>query len=225
MGCSSSQPTSNYVWTVAAKPAAVPTPTQAIANVAFRSVSGAAKLKRKAAQTKARIRERGQRGRVDSWSKGRLAVSDFTFDGVLGTGGYSTVHLVHINNSEKYFALKEIDKQEILARGRLQDLHNEYNCVRHIMHPFLAPFHGVCQNSQKLYLAFDFVPGGELFDRIRSQKRLCNDEALFYFCELTVVLLYVHSKGVIFRDLKPENVLIDSSGHVKLIVRCNHAMP
>merc|ERR1712070_194433 len=72
------------------------------------------------------------------------------------------------------------------------------------------------QTSQKLYLVLDYIPGGELYYHLKKQKRCEEDTARFFAAEIICALAHLHEKKVIYRDLKPENVLLDSSGHVKV---------
>lgn len=65
-------------------------------------------------------------------------------------------------------------------------------------------------------MLFEYLPGGELFSRLRREGRFANDVALFYACEIMLALRYLHRSGIVYRDLKPENLLIDAEGHIKL---------
>ena len=76
--------------------------------------------------------------------------------------------------------------------------------------------HYAFQNSEKLYFVIDFLNGGELFYHLRREQRFSEDRARFYAAEILIGLECLHKNGVIYRDLKPENVILDREGHVKL---------
>lgn len=65
-------------------------------------------------------------------------------------------------------------------------------------------------------MLFEFISGGELFSRLRKDGRFSNDVALFYTTEILLTLCFIHSNNIVYRDLKPENLLIDKDGHIKL---------
>lgn len=91
----------------------------------------------------------------------------------------------------------------------LQDLSDK-------QHPYIVSLHHSFQDDAHLYLVMDFVGGGDLFMLIESQERLPEEWAMIYSAELTLALEHVHAQDVIFRDLKPENVMVGVNGHVKL---------
>lgn len=72
------------------------------------------------------------------------------------------------------------------------------------------------QDQRYVYMLFEYISGGELFSRLRKDGRFSNDVALFYACEIFLAIQYLHQRNVVYRDLKPENLLIDKNGHIKI---------
>lgn len=85
-----------------------------------------------------------------------------------------------------------------------------------VHHPFIVQLHWSFQNDQKLFFVLDYCPGGELFGLLSKRNRLTEDQARFYAAQLVLALEYLHSKDILYRDLKPENVMLDKRGYVKL---------
>jgi serine/threonine protein kinase len=86
----------------------------------------------------------------------------------------------------------------------------------HINHPFIVSLKFAFQTPAKFYLGLEYVPGGELFHYMQTQGMLALEDVRLYMAEICLALDYLHGQGIIYRDLKPENVLIDADGHVKL---------
>jgi protein kinase A len=74
----------------------------------------------------------------------------------------------------------------------------------------------VCVDPKFLYLVLEYVPGGEFFSHLRRAGRFDNDKTRFYAAQITLVFEYLHKQDIIYRDLKPENLLIDASGYLKI---------
>jgi len=85
-----------------------------------------------------------------------------------------------------------------------------------VTHPFLMKLHYSFQDGDNLYLVMDFINGGELFFHLQNERRFSNERARFYTAEICLAIAHLHSTGIIYRDLKPENLLIDSAGHIKV---------
>ena len=83
-------------------------------------------------------------------------------------------------------------------------------------HPFIMKLQFAFQDSHHLYLIMEFVNGGELFYHLKKDKKFTEARAKFYAAEIILALEYLHDNGVIYRDVKPENILIDSEGHIRL---------
>ena len=85
-----------------------------------------------------------------------------------------------------------------------------------LSHPFITKLHYAFQTPEKLYFVIDFLNGGELFYHLRREQRFSEERARFYAAEILLALECLHKNNIIYRDLKPENVLLDSKGHIKL---------
>lgn len=93
---------------------------------------------------------------------------------------------------------------------------HERQILLEMQHPFILKLHYAFQTPFNLYMIFDFVNGGDLFYHISRRGNLGEKEARFYGAQIIVGLQYLHSHKIIYRDLKPENVLLDSEGNIKL---------
>lgn len=153
-----------------------------------------------------------------------LSFSDFDVVGVLGQGGFGTVVLVqrHLNPDE-YFAIKIIDKHSG-AESALK----ERRILSGVHHPFLTCLRFAFQTQTKLYLGMDYYKGGNLYLHMHSSKmdpnvsmssgrRFSVERARFYAAELAIALSYLHAHGIIYRDLKPDNIMLDKTGNIRLV--------
>ncbi|CAJ1326793.1 unnamed protein product [Effrenium voratum] len=145
-------------------------------------------------------------------------LDDFESLRVLGKGSYGKVFLVRHKDSgsEKLYAMKMLRKEHVLNRNQVEHTKTERNVLEHVSHPFIVSLHYAFQTPKKLYLVLDYCPGGELFFHLSRAGRFSEGRTRFYICELLLALEYLHSLNIIFRDLKPENVLLDAEGHAKL---------
>ncbi|ORZ30315.1 camp-dependent protein kinase [Catenaria anguillulae PL171] len=134
----------------------------------------------------------------------------------LGTGSFGRVHLVRLRSTGKYYAMKVLKKAEVVKHKQVEHTLNEKNILEQIDHPFLVSLHSSFQDSANLYMIMEYVTGGELFTYLRRSQRFSNNVAKFYAAEVVLAFEYLHSKDIIYRDLKPENLLLDAQGHVKI---------
>nr|CCA22329.1 protein kinase putative [Albugo laibachii Nc14] len=154
-----------------------------------------------------------------------LSFSDFDVVGVLGQGGFGTVVLVRLHHSpDELFAIKIIDKHSG-AESALK----ERRILTGVRHPFLVCLRFAFQTQTKLYLGMDYYKGGNLYLHMHSTmqrdpnnaigcgRRFTLEQARFYAAELAIALSYLHSCGIIYRDLKPDNVMLDKTGHIRLV--------
>lgn len=92
----------------------------------------------------------------------------------------------------------------------------ERNVLSYIRHPFIVELYYAFQTSNKLGLILEYCPGGDLGTNLEQDKRFSEDRARDYLCEVIIALEELHSRDIIFRDLKPDNVVLDEEGHLKL---------
>nr|AML76389.1 putative LOV domain-containing protein [Muntingia calabura] len=136
----------------------------------------------------------------------------------LGSGDTGSVHLVELCGTGQYFAMKAMDKNVMLNRNKVHRACAEREILDMLDHPFLPALYASFQTKTHICLITDYCPGGELFLLLDRQpmKVLKEDAVRFYAAEVVVALEYLHCQGIIYRDLKPENVLLQSTGHVSL---------
>ncbi|KAI8136527.1 camp-dependent protein kinase 5 [Fennellomyces sp. T-0311] len=146
----------------------------------------------------------------------RLKLADFHILRTLGTGSFGRVHLVQSRVNARYYAIKVLKKSEVVRLKQVAHSNNEKHILETVAHPFLVNMWGTFQDDIYLYMVMDYVPGGELFSVLRRSQRFPDHVAKFYAAEVVLAIEYLHSKDVIYRDLKPENLLLDAQGHIRI---------
>ncbi|CAK9231174.1 unnamed protein product [Sphagnum troendelagicum] len=147
-----------------------------------------------------------------------LGLKDFRPIKPLGCGDTGSVHLVELRGTGEVFAMKAMDKSVMLNRNKVHRARAEREILALLDHPFLPTLYASFQTPTHVCLITDFCPGGELFLLLERQPRkvFSEDVARFFAAEIVVALEYLHLVGVVYRDLKPENVLLQANGHVQL---------
>lgn len=143
---------------------------------------------------------------------------DFERLKVLGEGTYGKVLLVREKRSGRLFAQKQLKKASmIVEEKKIQQTKTEREILESVRHPYIVKLFYAMQDQEKLYLILEYVQGGELFTYLANQSMLSEDTAAFYLAEMVLALHHLHvNVGVVYRDLKPENCLLDNDGHLVL---------
>lgn len=135
---------------------------------------------------------------------------------VIGKGSFGKVFLVREKQTNEMFALKVLKKDNIIKRNQVEHTKTERSVLGYVKHPFIVGLNMAFQSKDKLYFVLDYCAGGELFFHLGKVGKFSEQRACFYAAEITLAIDYVHDLDIVYRDLKPENVLLDSRGHVRL---------
>nr|AML78903.1 putative LOV domain-containing protein [Pulsatilla vulgaris] len=136
----------------------------------------------------------------------------------LGFGDTGSVYLVELQNTSELYAMKAMDKSVMLNRNKVHRACIEREIISLLDHPFLPTLYCSFQTATHVCLITDFCQGGELFALLDKQpmKIFKEESARFYAAEVVIGLEYLHCLGIIYRDLKPENLLLQKDGHIVL---------
>ena len=154
--------------------------------------------------------------KLDNKSIEEISLKDFICLAQLGKGCFGIVYLVEKINTKEKFAMKVLNKEKIFGQNLLKYAIAERNILSQNNHPFIVKLNYAFQTSSKLFLIIEYCPNCDLSKHLIQEKRFKEQKAKFYMCELILALEYLHKKDVIFRDLKPGNLLLDKEGHIKL---------
>ena len=143
-------------------------------------------------------------------------LTDFEIKDTLGTGSFGRVRLVRYKEDQQYYALKILKKAEVIHLKQVAHVKTEKSILEEISHPFIVNLYGSFQDPLNLYLVMEYINGGEFFSHLRKAGRFPNETTRFYAAEVAHVFGYLHRLHILYRDLKPENLLLDSNGHIKV---------
>ena len=145
-----------------------------------------------------------------------ITTSYFVCLAQLGKGSFGEVYLVKKVNTEETYAMKVLRKERIMGQNLLKYAIAERNVLSSSHHPFIVKLNYAFQTSSKLFLVIEYCPNGDLGKHLSFEKRFKEPRAKFYICEILLALEDLHKRDIIFRDLKPDNVVLDKDGHCKL---------
>ncbi|KAJ6500451.1 putative cyclic AMP-dependent protein kinase catalytic subunit [Mycena sanguinolenta] len=150
-----------------------------------------------------------------------LRLTDFEVRGTLGTGTFARVLLVRHRvpaspGTQNHFAMKVLRKTDIVRLRQVEHVNAERYILSRVQHPFVVDLFATFQDSLNVYMLMSYIPGGELFTHLRRAQRFTPDVTRFYLATIILALKYLHSFNIIYRDLKPENLLLDSRGYLRL---------
>lgn len=150
-------------------------------------------------------------------AKNSIKLDDFDLDRTIGTGSFGRVMIVNLKRDRtKRYAMKMLKKENIVKMKQVEHTLNERKILSAIDFPFIVKLAYSFKDTSNLYMILEYVTGGEMFTHLRKTGRYSEENACFYASQIVLAFEYLHFLNIVYRDLKPENVLYDSNGYIKI---------
>ncbi|CAF0790697.1 unnamed protein product [Didymodactylos carnosus] len=154
--------------------------------------------------------------KIENPVKQNIRFDDFDRIRTIGTGSFGRVLLVVRRSANEKLALKVLDKQVVVKMKQVDHTLSEKRILQALSCPFIVNLICSFKDNSYLYLGLEYAPGGEMFTHLRAVGRYTEDMTKFYASQITLAFEYLHHLGVLYRDLKPENLLFGSDGYLKM---------
>ena len=145
-----------------------------------------------------------------------LKLTDYEIGDTIKILPLGRVKIAKSKRTNELVALKILIKSKIIDSKLTTHIFNELNILSNLEHPSIISLLGTTHDDKYLYLFLEFVPGGDMFTLLKAENKFSLDKAQFYAGQIVFVLDYLHSKNIVYRNLKPENILINKNGYIKI---------
>ncbi|KAK8547256.1 hypothetical protein V6N13_097972 [Hibiscus sabdariffa] len=146
----------------------------------------------------------------------KICVDDFHLLTIIGRGAFGEVRLCQEKKSGDIFAMKKLKKSEMLSRGQVEHVRAERNLLAEVASHFIVKLYYSFQDAEYLYLIMEYLPGGDMMTLLMREDTLTETVARFYIAQSVLAIESIHKHNYIHRDIKPDNLLLDKNGHMKL---------
>ena len=149
-------------------------------------------------------------------SRVKQTIHDYESIKIIGRGAFGEVHVCRNKKTDEIVAVKKIKKEVLDNKNQVIHIKNEQLFMSKVKSPWIVELKASFQDYDYLYLVMEFLQGGDLMNILIKKNVLNEEEARFYVAEIVLAIESIHKLDCIHRDIKPDNVLIDKSGHIKL---------
>ena len=149
-------------------------------------------------------------------SREKQSIRDYESLAIIGRGAFGEVHVCREKKTGKIYAIKKIKKYILIIKNQIRHVLNEQIIMSKASSPWIVELKASFQEDEYLYLVMEYLAGGDLMNLLIQKDILTEKEAKFYISELILAIESIHNLDCIHRDIKPDNILIDKNGHIKL---------
>ncbi|XP_057506373.1 uncharacterized protein LOC130789598 isoform X2 [Actinidia eriantha] len=146
----------------------------------------------------------------------KICADDFELLTIIGRGAFGEVRLCREKKSGNIFAMKKLKKSEMLSRGQVEHVRAERNLLAEVASHFIVKLYYSFQDAEYLYLIMEYLPGGDMMTLLMREETLTETVARFYIAQSVLAIESIHRHNYIHRDIKPDNLLLDKNGHMRL---------
>ncbi|KAL7113119.1 hypothetical protein ACP275_04G044000 [Erythranthe tilingii] len=146
----------------------------------------------------------------------KMGADDFELLTMIGKGAFGEVRVCKEKNTGSVYAMKKLKKSEMLRRGQVEHVKAERNLLAEVDSNCIVKLYCSFQDEEYLYLVMEYLPGGDMMTLLMRKDTLTEDEARFYVAETVLAIESIHKHNYIHRDIKPDNLLLDRHGHLRL---------
>ncbi|XP_019165275.1 PREDICTED: serine/threonine-protein kinase tricorner [Ipomoea nil] len=146
----------------------------------------------------------------------KMGADDFELLTMIGKGAFGEVRICREKTTDHVYAMKKLKKSEMLRRGQVEHVKAERNLLAEVDSNCIVKLYCSFQDQEYLYLVMEYLPGGDMMTLLMRKDTLTEDEARFYVAETVLAIESIHKHNYIHRDIKPDNLLLDRYGHLRL---------
>ncbi|KAF5810521.1 putative protein kinase AGC-NDR family [Helianthus annuus] len=146
----------------------------------------------------------------------KMGVDDFELLTMIGKGAFGEVRICREKTTGTVYAMKKLKKSEMLRRGQVEHVRAERNLLAEVDSNCIVKLYCSFQDNEYLYLIMEYLPGGDMMTLLMRKDTLTDDEARFYVAETVLAIESIHKHNYVHRDIKPDNLLLDRYGHLRL---------
>ncbi|KAL6554930.1 hypothetical protein OROGR_006188 [Orobanche gracilis] len=148
--------------------------------------------------------------------RNKISVDDFELLIIIGRGAFGEVRLCREKVSGNIYAMKKLKKSEMLKKGQVEHVKAERNLLAEVASDYIVKLYCSFQDAEYLYLVMEYLPGGDIMTLLMREDTLTETVARFYIAQTVLAIESIHKHNYIHRDIKPDNLLLDKNGHMKL---------